>query len=339
MKDRSKKIVESAPIVSICCLTYNHESFIHEAVNGFLMQKTNFPFDIIIHDDASTDRTAEIIREYEANYPTIIKGIYQKENQYSKGARGMFVRYVFPHAKGKYIALCEGDDYWTDPFKLQKQVDFLEANEDYAICFHNVYELADSEESQLLNLDATLEGETFTIKDLAKGNFIHTPSVVFRNGLIKRFPVWFKDSPVGDYPLYMLLAQHGKIGRLPQVMATYRMNVGVWSKHSFTYRATKWLLVLEYLIDYFDQPEILDILVSQQLEILKGLTNVPEQLQADKKYLLYHKLIKTLSEKEDELQRLKSFISASAKNNSSKGLINALVKRAASTVKWAKTFL
>lgn len=103
------------PLVSICCLTFNHEPYIRECLDGFLMQKTNFPFEVLIHDDASTDHTADIIREYEVQYPNIIKPIYQNENQYSKGVRVTWT-FQFPRAKGKYIAMCEGDDYWTAPF-------------------------------------------------------------------------------------------------------------------------------------------------------------------------------------------------------------------------------
>jgi len=101
------------PLVSICCLTYNHAPYIRDAIEGFLMQKTNFPVEILIHDDASTDGTADIIREYETRYPDIIKPIYQTENQYSKGVKISW-EYQFSRARGKYIALCEGDDYWTD---------------------------------------------------------------------------------------------------------------------------------------------------------------------------------------------------------------------------------
>lgn len=129
-------------MVSICCIVYNHESYIRQCLDGFIMQKTNFVYEIVIHDDASTDKTAEIIREYEAKYPNIIKPIYQKENQYSKGIQ-ISATYNLPRAKGKYIALCEGDDYWTDPLKLQKQVDFLEINLEYSGCVHQATILSD----------------------------------------------------------------------------------------------------------------------------------------------------------------------------------------------------
>lgn len=129
------------PLVSVCCLTYNHENYIRECLDSFIMQKTNFAFEVLIHDDASTDKTADIIREYEVKYPNIIKPIYQTENQYSKGVKPTF-EFNFPRAQGKYIAMCEGDDYWTDPLKLQKQIDFLEAHPDYVLSCHN-YKILD----------------------------------------------------------------------------------------------------------------------------------------------------------------------------------------------------
>lgn len=125
----------NTPFVSISCITYNHESYIRQAIEGFLMQKTNFPVEILIHDDASTDNTANIIREYEKKYPDTIKPIYQTENQYSR-KDGTIGRLQRGRAKGKYYAMCEGDDYWTDPNKLQKQVDFLENHPEYIFCCH-----------------------------------------------------------------------------------------------------------------------------------------------------------------------------------------------------------
>ena len=123
------------PLVSIVSLTYNHEKFIRRALESFIMQKTNFEYEIIIHDDASTDNTQQIIREYKKKYPEIIKPILQEENQKSKGS-GIVTKTAYSAARGKYIALCEGDDYWTDPLKLQKQVEFLENNIEYVGCYH-----------------------------------------------------------------------------------------------------------------------------------------------------------------------------------------------------------
>jgi len=124
------------PLVSISCITFNHEPYIRQCLDGFILQKATFDFEVLIYDDASIDNTANIIKEFELKYPNVIKPIYQNENQYSKGVNGINLKFNFPRVQGKYIALCEGDDYWTDPLKLQKQVDFLEANPDYSLCCH-----------------------------------------------------------------------------------------------------------------------------------------------------------------------------------------------------------
>ncbi|MBN1214147.1 MAG: glycosyltransferase family 2 protein, partial [Candidatus Lokiarchaeota archaeon] len=122
---------KNLPLVSICCSAYNHVNYIKDSIQGFIIQKTSFPFEILIHDDASTDGTTEIVKDYEHKYASLIKPIYQKDNQYSKGiSPGNINR---KRATGKYIAICEGDDYWTDPYKLQKQVDFLESNPEYGL--------------------------------------------------------------------------------------------------------------------------------------------------------------------------------------------------------------
>lgn len=134
-----------SPLVSICCLTYNHSPFIRKCLDGFLMQKTDFPIEILIHDDASTDGTDDIIREYTAKYPSLIFPLYETENQYSQGhASDMDIKYNYSRARGKYIAYCEGDDFWTDPLKLQKQVDFMETHLDYSVCFTRYKKLKES---------------------------------------------------------------------------------------------------------------------------------------------------------------------------------------------------
>ena len=136
--------MQRKPLVTIFCLTYNHAPFIRKAFEGFLMQKTTFSFEIIVHDDASTDGTQEIIREYVQKYPTLFVPILQKENQYSQRINA-FDKYVRPKVRGKYIAFCEGDDYWISSDKLQKQIDYMEAHPDCAMTGHNSYFLDDRE--------------------------------------------------------------------------------------------------------------------------------------------------------------------------------------------------
>ncbi|MBE0639810.1 MAG: glycosyltransferase [Bacteroidales bacterium] len=221
------------PLVHTRTMTYMHENFIRECIEGILMQKTTFPVQVLIHDDASTDNTAEIVREYELKYPRLIKAYYQKENSYTKPDKRKRRADFSSWRIGKYEALCEGDDYWTDPMKLQKQVDFLEGNEKYVMCFHKIYadwsgKLTDDESIER-RYQAVIDKKMITINDLLKiGNFIHTCSVVFRNQLIK-FPFEMEYSPVGDYFLFILLSEKGYLYRLDDYMGIYRRGVGTYS--------------------------------------------------------------------------------------------------------------
>ncbi|CAN5797917.1 hypothetical protein BH23THE1_BH23THE1_31010 [soil metagenome] len=214
----------AAPKVSILCLTYNHVKFIRQALDSFLMQKTDFDFEVLINDDCSTDGTVEIIKEYQKKYPQIIKPVFQKENLYSKGIRNMMTRFLLPKAQGKHIALCEGDDYWTDPNKLQLQVDFLEKNTDYALCFHPVrlvYE--DKEEIESVFPDRK---SGFTLIRLIERNFIQTNSVMYRKQTYKNMRT---DVMPGDWYLHLYHAQFGTIGFIDEVMSVYRRHEGgIW---------------------------------------------------------------------------------------------------------------
>lgn len=173
------------PLVSISCITYNHEPYIVQALDGFLMQKTSFPFEVLVHDDASTDRTADIIREYEKKFPEIIKPLYEEENQWIKGRRGS-AEFNFPRAKGKYIALCEGDDYWIDENKLQMQVDFLEKNPEYGMCYTN-FNLV-SEKSKNIKQKA-LDTKKWDLKNwIISPGYTCPPSWCYRKELIKKIP-------------------------------------------------------------------------------------------------------------------------------------------------------
>lgn len=219
--------MSETPLVSICCITYNHASFIRQCLDGFLMQKTSFPFEILIHDDASTDRTADIIREYQAKYPEIIKPILQKENQFSKGIN-VGVKYNFPRACGKYIALCEGDDYWTDPEKLQIQFDYMEKHPECSLCFHNV-DILDQNTSHF-EAQHLEEGDfTFTVERWIP---FHTCSLFFRNKedrmryLIKVITEGSKKIKGGDLFIVGVMLQYGTMHCLTRNMAVYRLHDG-----------------------------------------------------------------------------------------------------------------
>jgi len=205
------------PLVSISCITYNHEDYIQDTLDGFLMQQTNFKFEILIHDDASTDRTAEIIRDYERKFPDIIKPIYQKENQWVQGKRGSAL-FNFPRAKGKYIALCEGDDYWTDPFKLQRQVDFLENNPDYGMVTENGLVTNSIKNTQYaFSTNPELDIDTKAL--LAKRQF-PTASAMFRSSLLDEKLSALKNS--GDTILWTYFSTKSKIKYFPVVSSVYR---------------------------------------------------------------------------------------------------------------------
>ena len=228
----------SKPLVSIVCITYNQEAFIKDTLNGFLMQETDFPFEILIHDDASTDNTAKIIREYEEKYPLLIKSIYQSENQYSKGIK-ISATFNYPRAKGKYIAYCEGDDYWTDKSKLAKQVAFLNNNLDCSLCFHatRVIFINSNLEESVQRVKGVIKPTKFTVEDFIRGNGlnIRTVGVMIKSTIINDLPEFFFNAPIGDLPLQLFSGINGNYGYIPEVMATYRRGIpGAWSENSHT---------------------------------------------------------------------------------------------------------
>ncbi len=220
---------DAAPLVTIRCITYNHERFIEDAIEGFLIQETDFPFEILIHDDASTDRTAEIVKEYAQAYPKLIHAILQTENQYSRGKR--IANILVPLCRGKYIAVCEGDDYWTDPRKLAIQVDFLERNPDYVITGHDAFILDDAGNRLSDSKLSDRHKRDYSGEDLILGRgWLLTMSWVYRN-VIKEYPPERNMVRNGDNFALSLLGHFGKSKYLPQIQpACYRVHAGgVWS--------------------------------------------------------------------------------------------------------------
>ncbi len=244
------------PLVVINCVTYNHEPYIRDALDGFVMQKTNFPFVAIVHDDASTDGTAAIVREYADKYPDIIRPIYETDNQYSK--RDGSLSHIMQEARNatgaKYVAMCEGDDYWTDPLKLQKQVDFLESHSDYTMC-HSAFEIVDEYSNKLTDdyiddkiavakkssvvddylmvyyqkskerlpiyqrfMEESRCGERFWFL-LVKHNYIITATCVIRKEVIDESRIGYY-----DYGLFLIAARLGKIGYIKDITSAYRFH-------------------------------------------------------------------------------------------------------------------
>lgn len=224
-------------MVSICCLVYNHKDYIRKALDSLLMQKTNFKFEILINDDCSTDGTTEIIKEYESKYPDIIKPLYHTENQYSKSYRQgnmMSITFNFPRVSGKYTAMCEGDDFWTDEHKLQKQVDIMEAIPDCAFCAHTV---------RCTNEDGTPTEEIIPLKDTVNKGIIssseavsricrlpymfQTTSYFFRSEYLKEMteqtPEFFEYSSSMDVLFMLYFASKGSVYFIDEEMSCYRL--------------------------------------------------------------------------------------------------------------------
>lgn len=216
------------PLVSIICLSYNNESFIKKSLDGILMQKVNFAYEIIIHDDASTDNSQKIIKEYLNKFSNVMKPILQIENQYSKGS-GIVSRIVFDAAKGKYVAFCEGDDYWIDPYKLQKQVDFLENNSDFGLVHTNCSYL-DNDSNKLSKSpfdSSNIIKEGYLFNELIKFNRICTLTVCVRRDIIKKYiqdvDPYKRQWKMGDYPMWLYLSQNAKIKYFDDNTSCYRV--------------------------------------------------------------------------------------------------------------------
>lgn len=211
------------PLVTTRTITYMHEPFIRECIEGILMQKTTFPVEVVIHDDASTDKTAEIVREYQVKHPRLIKAICQKENQYSKPGKGTLRKDIQDATHGKYIALCEGDDYWTDPLKLQKQVEFLEQNEEYSACFTNANIKNEMENSFKKYVTYLNEGSVPLKEILLMGGYIFpTASLIFKKNNLNYYQSELSKDLSGDTALIIILANSGKVYFMNNNTCIYR---------------------------------------------------------------------------------------------------------------------
>lgn len=209
-------------MVTIQCTTYNHEPYIRQCLEGFIMQKTNFRFEAIVHDDASTDGTAAIIKEYAEKYPNIIKPIIETENQYSKHD-GSIRRIMNEHTHGKYIAICEGDDYWIDPLKLQKQVDVLETDSSIGMVYTKVKLYDDSKRKVI----GSFGGSYLTFEKLIQKNTIPTLSVLVRTNLVLTYQQEIHPEKyswkMGDYPMWLWVSHESKIYFLSEETGVYRV--------------------------------------------------------------------------------------------------------------------
>lgn len=252
------------PVVSIICVTYNHSKYIREAVDGFIRQETNFPVEVIVHDDASTDGSIEIIREYAAKYPDIFCNITQKQNQWSQGLQNWHrVRNNLYHAaRGEFIATCEGDDYWSSTGKLQRQVQLLEAYPEASASYHQVEIINPAIERALVYpTDGSLKA--LGVNDVLKEIGAHTSSLMFRRKLLPCFPAWSAGLRMGDWPLVLALATKGPILPIEGVHSAYRVHEhGAWSGAHHLSR-------LRAIEEFYSR--VLDVFPSEQVQALHAL--------------------------------------------------------------------
>jgi glycosyltransferase involved in cell wall biosynthesis len=263
------------PLVSVCIQTYQHVRFIRATIDGALMQKTTFPVEILIGEDESTDGTREICVEYANKHPDRIRlSLNERKNViYINGkptGRWNFLNNI-KRARGKYIALLPGDDYWTSPDKLQKQVDFLEKNTDYSLCFHRVHILEGTKFTESY-IPQDRVGTT-TIIELARKNYIHTCSCLYRNHFPASFPQFFFSVPFLDYVSHMFISQYGKIMYFREKMAVYRVHEGgIYTAMNRQQQLANSLAMIEPLFDFFGHnPDVLHQLDKQRMEYLVQL--------------------------------------------------------------------
>ena len=245
--------------VSICTLSYNQKDYIAQCLEGMLSQKCDFDFEILIHDDASTDGTDSIIRYYCERYPDIIKPVYETENQYSKDVKNISGVYNFPRVSGKYIAMCEGDDYWNDDHKLQRQVDYMDAHPECSMCFHSAYQ-----ESTGVAISKKLmrpyhgDRTIVPVKIISKKVSYPTASLMMRADIFKSLPEFYMQAPIGDIPMQLICANAGKAYYIDMPMCTYRyMADGSWTsdmrKGDYTSKQKMYASQMQAMYDSFDR--------------------------------------------------------------------------------------
>lgn len=252
--------MEERPLVSIHCLTFNQASYIRQCLDGFVMQKTNFPFEAIVHDDASTDGTAEIIQEYAEKYPNIIKPILEKENQYTKIGFSGIEKLMAEKEQGKYIAICEGDDYWTDFHKLQKQVDFLESHPNYGLHYTQAYQLNQQTGEKTIGWAKQSDFEHAILTDSP----IITLCACYRKELLDDYETVVqpkKDWLMSDYPKWLYIAQKSNIHFDPAITGVYRQLTESASHSNDVEKQIRFSLNAHSIRTYFAKKFVVELLL------------------------------------------------------------------------------
>lgn len=240
------------PKVSIQVLAYNHEHFIRQCLEGIVMQNTNFPFVAIVHDDASTDGTASVIKEYATRYPDIIKPIFETENVYQRNP-GDIDRIMAEHSHGEYIGFCEGDDYWTDPNKLQIQVDFLDSHQGYSMCFHSAGTVFDDKTLDTSFNGMSVEDKDYDINELYLSWNVHLASVVYRRKMLVGCPAIDPRIIYSDKIFILQCASVGLVRGIKREMSVYRVHEGgvTHMKSMDRSRKLRKPFFYEYMLEHF----------------------------------------------------------------------------------------
>lgn len=283
--------MNTVPLVSVACITYNHECFIREALDGFLKQKTTFPVELIVHDDASNDGTRDIIGEYKDKYPRLFNTILQEKNQWSNGGN-IYGRFIYPRVKGKYLALCEGDDYWTDPFKLQTQFEYLEKYPKVNLCFHPAISMYENSEkhneviSKHFNINKLISTEEIII---GGPHYCPTASVCIRSNIIKH-DLFVKHKLRYSYFRQIIASLEGGAIYVNKTMSVYRRGVdGSWNDraknsslmlYKHHKKIFKYLKILDKYTNGSYKESIRDVFSKRFFDIMKNDT-----------LLMYHKCV------------------------------------------------
>lgn len=297
--------------ISCICITYNQEQYIKDTIDSFLSQKTEYRFEVIIHDDCSSDSTRDILLKYKSNYPDIIKLILQKKNQYSQGKRIFEIPVKI--SQGEYICLCEGDDYWIDEYKIQKQIKVLEDKKNYNICFTPAKGLHTNIFSDISYYAS--ETKTFTLNDVIEGggDFMPTASIMIRNVVFNNIPEWCSKAPVGDYFLQILASLNNGAIYIPEFTTVYRINsVGSWSssqKKQTSKKIIKFTNDMMFYIDslYDENKKIIDIIIIRKAKAIQEI-NSSYQLIFNGHFNLAKKMIISSWEKEKNINKKQRII-------------------------------
>ena len=262
---------QQTPIkVSILVLTYNQAAYIDDALTGLVDQRTSFPYEIVVGDDCSTDATLARLDDWQRRYPQLVRVLKSPEN---RGLLPNFIR-TFNSCRGEYIAICEGDDYWTNPHKLQVQADFLDSHPSFSTCIHRVVNYYEDNNTKSLSNGG--QKAVNTIVDLAKSNFITNVSAMFRSTYVGKLPQWFESVGTYDYALHMLNAQHGDIYYMSKPMAIYRKHAGaIWSRNKASAQLRLSMQVRELLLGHFSEanPQVFNTLFESYLACACALIN------------------------------------------------------------------